>query len=263
MKNIFYLTTLVFILTLSGCKGGKHAPQTDNSQANAELSTSTGGQKTGSTGPLGPTYADNIKPLFEKNCIPCHDKTSPIGNWLDYKTVFAKRALIKNRIFEKKDMPLGKSLADKDRALIAKWIDTGAVESYEEATPPPAAAENPAPEAPPVISETPPTTTTPTTTLPPPVISSPATDIDSEKLTYAEHIKPFFEKYCSLCHNENSGTLMPNWLQYDIVVLKKDALLDRVVNKKNMPPEGMMAPSLEERELLNLWIQKGLKYEIK
>lgn len=263
MKKLFYTISIISLLILTGCKGGKHAPQSDSSQTAAGFSGSTNSQKNGGNGNSGPSYSSDVKPIFEKNCIPCHDKGSAIGNWLDYKTAYAKRALIKTRIFEKKDMPLGKTLADKDRALIAKWVDAGALDASDDS------AENNPPTQPSIV-ETPavPTTVTPATptepvTNQPPAMSGNSGDIDPEKITYVDNIKPFFEKYCITCHNENSGPVMPNWLQYDIAVLKKEALLDRVVNKKNMPMEGMPVPSQEERELLNLWIQKGMKYENK
>lgn len=262
MKKIFYILCFITLLTLTSCKGGKHAPQSDSSQMSADLAGSGNSQKNSGNSSSGPTYSSDIKPIFEKNCIPCHEKGSAIGNWLDYKTAFAKRALIKVRTFEKKDMPLGKTLTDKERALIAKWVDAGALDTKEDTAEPPsnlppAVAETPTPETP---TPTAPVVENPATTPANPVTSS---DIDPEKLTYVDSIKPFFEKYCVACHNENSGPVMPNWLQYDIAVLKKEALLDRVVNKKDMPVEGMPAPSSEEREILNLWIQKGMKYEIK
>lgn len=270
MKKIFFTLSLIPLLTLTSCKGGKHAPQSDSSQTTAGFSGSANSQKNSGNANSGPTYSGDIKPIFEKNCIPCHDKGSAIGNWLDYKTAYAKRALIKTRIFEKKDMPLGKTLADKDRALIAKWVDAGALDATDEvadnnspspaepSTNPPSSADVPTPQAPAPSSA--PVATTPAEM---PTTAVNTSDIDPDKLTYVDNIKPFFEKYCIACHNENSGPVMPNWLQYDIAVLKKEALLDRVVNKKNMPMEGMPAPSLEEREMLNLWIQKGMKYEIK
>lgn len=269
MKKIFYILCFITLLTLTSCKGGKHAPQSDSSQMAADFTGSANSQKNSGTSSSGPTYSSDIKPIFEKNCIPCHEKGSAIGNWLDYKTAFAKRALIRTRIFEKKDMPLGKTLADKDRALIAKWVDAGALDTKEEiAEPPsstpavPAVAETPNAETPAPVTQAP-VVENPVATPVTPEAPTTSSDIDPEKLTYVDNIKPFFEKYCITCHNENSGPVMPNWLQYDIAVLKKEALLDRVVNKKNMPMEGMPAPSSEEREMLNLWIQKGMKYEIK
>lgn len=275
MKKIIYTVSLTAFLILTSCKGGKHAPQsTDSSQTTSGYSGSTNSQKNG-TSNSGPTYSSDIKPIFEKNCIPCHDKGSAIGNWLDYKSTYAKRALIKNRVFEKKDMPLGKPLSDKERSLIAKWIDSGALEANEEvaennpspvpSSPTPSnegSNNNPIPNA-----EQPATVITPQTPSATDPAESPSSpnlnNIDPEKITYVDNIKPLFEKYCIACHNENSGPVMPNWMQYDIAVLKKDTLLDRVVIKKNMPVEGMPAPSAEEREMLNLWIQKGMKYEIK
>lgn len=256
MKKIFFtLSILVIFLSLSSCKGGKHAPQTETSNADSELTNSNQKPGTSNSKPssASPTYINDIKPVFEKSCLPCHDKGSALGNWLDYKTVSNKKALIKNRVFEKKDMPLGKPLSENQRTLIAKWVDMGAPEgSYETDTPVEEAPSEPV---------TPPVVTSPEP-LPTPQ-SEPTLEPTTENITFIKDIKPLFEKYCSTCHNENSGPIMPNWLQYDIVVLKKDSLIDRVIVKKDMPLEGMPSPTAEERELLNIWIQKGMKYEIK
>lgn len=264
-KNTFFLLILIALI-FSGCRGGKHAPMTDPNASDILGSPQGNNSQKQGASYSGPTYVKDIKPIFEKNCVPCHAQGSAYGSWLDYKIVYAKRALIKTRVFEKKDMPVGKNLPDSSRALIAKWIDSGAIEYTEE-----------------VSSNEPPKTEPPTTTEPPlvdeggltppnpsaPILDSPNLDsgspieIDYAKITYVEHIKPLFEKYCTLCHNENSGPAMPNWLQYDIVVLKKEVLLDRLFVKKDMPMQGMPSPTDSEKELIHQWIMKGLKYEIK
>ncbi|MCK6597787.1 MAG: hypothetical protein L6Q37_05435 [Bdellovibrionaceae bacterium] len=244
----FLLIALTFLIISNiSCRGGKHGPQTSYDNSNLATKTSS------NTANSGPTYNEQIKPIFEKACIPCHASGSPNGNWLEYKVVYAKRALIKNRIFEKKDMPFGKSISDETRALIAKWVDSGAAEKSIDTettqTPTPATDNKISEESP-----SPSKDSTDVTTQQPPLLTADA-------MTYVDHVKPFFEKYCSVCHNENSDVSMPNWLKYDIVVLKKDALLTRLIVKKDMPIIGMPAPSDEERELINQWISKGMKYE--
>jgi uncharacterized membrane protein len=275
-KNIFFILVLITLM-FSGCRGGKHAPMTDPNTSDFLGNTQGNNSQKQGASYAGPTYVKDIKPIFEKNCVPCHAQGSAYGSWLDYKIVFAKRALIKTRVFEKKDMPVGKNLPDSSRALIAKWIDNGAIESVDENPNSDPSKIEPQPESPlvgdsgtvsppqtnPTLNE-PPTTPVITPTPETPTLDNGNTiEIDYSKITYIEHIKPLFEKYCTLCHNENSGPVMPNWLQYDIVVLKKDALLDRLFVKMDMPMQGMPAPTDSEKELIHQWILKGLKYENK
>ncbi len=158
-------------------------------------------------------------------------------------------------------MPQGFDLHEDKRKLIADWVDNGAPEKTsddsESQSPPPSSVQIPA--------QNPPLDSKPNGPNQPPATSQndPSKNLENS-LTYVEHIKPIFEKYCSLCHNENTaGTPMPNWLQYDVVVLKADSIFNRLILKKNMPPEGMdlPAPTETEKQLFLTWTLKGMKYD--
>ena len=77
-----------------------------------------------------PTYTKDIQPIFQSRCAMCHNATSSIPNWLDYGTAYQKRAKIYDRVVKIKDMPLGNAtgMTDNERALVGKWIDSGAAE---------------------------------------------------------------------------------------------------------------------------------------
>lgn len=75
-------------------------------------------------------YTKDIKPIFEKRCILCHGPNNPnnLPNWLDYKTAYEKRLLIRERVVIKKEMPLGFSMPQEERDLVEQWIKEGAKE---------------------------------------------------------------------------------------------------------------------------------------
>jgi cytochrome c5 len=256
-----HLLFLPFFLINLSCQrqNSTHAPH-------SETTTPTDSKNTQNTKALaGPSYLKDIKPIFEKSCIACHGKGSPKGNWMDYPTAFSKKELIKSRVFTKKDMPQGFDLPEDKRKLIADWVDNGAPEKTsddsESQNPPPSSVQNPT-QIPP---QNPPLDSKPNVPNQPPASnqSDPTKNLE-DTLTYVDHIKPLFEKYCSLCHNENTaGSPMPNWLQYDVVVLKADAIFNRLILKKNMPPEGMdlPAPTEAEKQLFLNWTLKGMKYD--
>lgn len=74
------------------------------------------------------TYTKDIKPLFKKRCEMCHNASNPSLNWMDYDTAFKKRKEIKDRVFVKKDMPMGNAtnITEPERKEIADWVDQGA-----------------------------------------------------------------------------------------------------------------------------------------
>ena len=75
-----------------------------------------------------PTFTKEIKPIFEKRCSVCHGPNNPhsIPNWEDYDTSYNKRELIKDRVWTKRDMPMGATMPDSERDLVRKWVDGGA-----------------------------------------------------------------------------------------------------------------------------------------
>lgn len=69
------------------------------------------------------TFDKDIKPITSSVCIECH--TSKGENWSIYSDAFSYRYRIYSRIVELKDMPMGKFLDEKDRALFRDWVNQG------------------------------------------------------------------------------------------------------------------------------------------
>ena len=77
---------------------------------------------------MGPvSFQRDIRPVFLKKCTMCHGpgKTRPADYTL-FSTAFASKAAINERVVIKKDMPMGVSMDQKTRDLVASWIQGGA-----------------------------------------------------------------------------------------------------------------------------------------
>lgn len=186
------------------------------------------------------TYVKDIKPLFDRTCSACHNEGSAIPNWGLYEVSFAKKDRLLDRIVTRKDMPLGFPMSDSERTLVSEWIRLGAPEGLASV----------------VITE-PPQSQPPT----PPDTQPPASPVEPaptkpEPVLFAQVKVRVFDQYCALCHNENSGDMMPNWANYDIARSKKDRLFVRVVQEQSMPPVGMPMTDTA-RDLLKQWIDGG------
>ncbi len=72
-------------------------------------------------------------------------------------------------------------------------------------------------------------------------------------ITFEQNIKPLFKEKCSLCHNAASA--LPNLLNYDVALEKKDRLVDRIYLKRDMPLVAFMTN--EERTLVKQWVDDG------
>ncbi len=115
---------LVFLLLLVGCAGGEHGR---NSNDAVPL-------------PDTVTFAEHIAPIIHTNCLPCHrpEQAAPFS-LITYDDVRRKAKTIK-KVTVAGYMPpwpadtsyshfLGERvLAQRDIALIAKWVDQGAVQ---------------------------------------------------------------------------------------------------------------------------------------
>ena len=86
-----------------------------------------------------PTYLHDVQPLFLGKCARCHNSDSRyLPDWTVYKTAYAHRMEIERRVWDswkgkyyKQAMPAGdcpemRSITEADRALIKRWVDTGA-----------------------------------------------------------------------------------------------------------------------------------------
>lgn len=242
MKTILLISVLS-ISVLVGCKGGSNKlvvpPVTSGSNDTSQA------QDTG-----GPTYESGIKTVFANTCLPCHGAGSPMGDWTDYNQVYAKRALIKKRVFEIKDMPKGRDLDEASRKTIADWVDSGAKKERSTASNQPVAPA-PAPE-----------TQDPAVGSPPPVVENVpdvpvVTKPPNTNPTYMDDIKPLFQAKCLNCHNSTGP--FPDWMNYEVVFNKKEAIKNRIVVKKDMPLGSTLTD--DERNMIKVWIDKGLKYD--
>jgi uncharacterized membrane protein len=76
-----------------------------------------------------PTYSIDIAPIIMDRCSQCHSYNWPEKNWQRYEIAYKFKDSIKIRM-KNKTMPPDNSteLTEKERALIIKWVDTGAKE---------------------------------------------------------------------------------------------------------------------------------------
>ncbi len=71
------------------------------------------------------TYTKDIKPLFRRRCVVCHNAGA--RNWMDYDNAFKKKDLIYYRVVKKKDMPpSGWLMTYGERNMVEDWVKGGA-----------------------------------------------------------------------------------------------------------------------------------------
>lgn len=70
-----------------------------------------------------PEKFNDVVSVFETSCKMCHNADSGLPNWLDYAVVESKFLQLRNRLFIKKDMPLGMPLSETDQDKIKHWLD--------------------------------------------------------------------------------------------------------------------------------------------
>jgi mono/diheme cytochrome c family protein len=87
------------------------------------------------------TYVKDVLPIVMTKCITCHNPSSHLPNWMDYKTVVKKKIEIKRRIWDswetdftrhyyKQPMPAGYgiealTITPKERETIKNWVLSG------------------------------------------------------------------------------------------------------------------------------------------
>lgn len=112
----FMITILIFVL--AACGKGEHMPVVTGG-------FSQPGQGDDGAAVTGKTVFADVKPIFKKSCGKCHPGAGP--DWQIYSVAFAKKDLIYDRVFVKKDMPIGGGLSDNDKKIIGKWLSDGAL----------------------------------------------------------------------------------------------------------------------------------------
>ena len=93
--------------------------------------------------PSHPTFASDIAPILQKNCLPCHRDQGAAPFSLATYSAVKKRAKTIAKVTQKRIMPpwpadpsyshfVGeKILSDRDIAVIQKWVSQGAVEGNQ------------------------------------------------------------------------------------------------------------------------------------
>jgi uncharacterized membrane protein len=76
--------------------------------------------------------------------------------------------------------------------------------------------------------------------------------------TYTKDAQPIFRERCKMCHDDFN---MPdkNWMKYEIAKSKKDAILNRVWVKKDMPQANITEMTDKERVTIKNWVEEGAK----
>ena len=79
-------------------------------------------------GNTGVSFANEINPILQAKCQSsnCHGSGSINGDWTKFAAVVSKATLIKNRTADR-SMPRGGTLTDAQIALIACWVNDGAL----------------------------------------------------------------------------------------------------------------------------------------
>jgi mono/diheme cytochrome c family protein len=172
-------------------------------------------------GAAAPSFAQVRAQVLGSRCIVCHQASSPqnAGILLDtYEGAKAHLGDIERTVFTDKSMPKGGArLSGAELRVLRAWIRAGGPLNAPGAVTPP------------------------TPTPPPPANTAP------EQFRWPRVQAVVFQKSCASCH------------QYDLAAAREgaDAIIQRVVVKKNMPP----APdslSEEQLEALVQWIRYGM-----
>ena len=107
------------------------------------LTNSCGDVSVESELPDNPTFAVDIAPILEKNCLPCHRENGAAPFSLSSYAAVKKRAKTIAKVTQKRMMPpwpadpnyshfIGERvLSDRQIALIQKWVSQGAVEGNQ------------------------------------------------------------------------------------------------------------------------------------
>ena len=72
------------------------------------------------------TYAINVKPIIDNNCIQCHGNGGTFPNLTTYNGTSANAAIVKTEVASRR-MPQGGSLTQEEIDAISCWIDGGAL----------------------------------------------------------------------------------------------------------------------------------------
>lgn len=72
------------------------------------------------------TYAINVKPIIDNNCIQCHGAGGNFPNLTTYNGVSANASKVNSEVVNRR-MPLGGSLTTEEIEAISCWVSAGAL----------------------------------------------------------------------------------------------------------------------------------------
>ena len=72
------------------------------------------------------SFAKNVKPIIEVNCVGCHGGTYP--NLETFNSIVSKSAIVREQVVSRK-MPIGNILTPDEINTIVNWIDAGALDN--------------------------------------------------------------------------------------------------------------------------------------
>jgi uncharacterized membrane protein len=128
-NNLFIITTALFLISC-----GQNNQESKTLNVSQDSSSAYTQNDVMLEMACDPTAYNDFKVVMVKNCNNCHKAggLDPKAIFSDYNGAVAFKSKIKNRVLEKKDMPMGKKLTAAEMGVVAKWIDGG--------TPPPCPA---------------------------------------------------------------------------------------------------------------------------
>mgnify|MGYP001097807174 FL=1 len=72
------------------------------------------------------SFAKNVKPIIEVNCVGCHGGTYP--NLETFNSIVSNSAIVREQVVSRK-MPIGNILTPDEINTIVNWIDAGALDN--------------------------------------------------------------------------------------------------------------------------------------
>lgn len=73
---------------------------------------------------VGPSYSEDVRPVFIKRCAACHSTQKGLPDLLDYKTAYTLRERIRSRV-KRFEMPYIGYLTASEKGTILQWTKEG------------------------------------------------------------------------------------------------------------------------------------------
>jgi hypothetical protein len=234
---------LLLLLTLLGCGGEKTSMPLSPIKGEGANVVIAGSGNTF-------TFEKNIKPIFEKNCMACHNGVVNKYIWIKAEVAQEKRDSIVDRLFITGNMPRGNpgSIKGRDKQLIEAWAKQGGGAAFkmnvEEEALPTKSAKAEVETKNDTLKEN----------------SSIVFIVKYEKKTksysYEKNIQPFFQEKCIFCHG--AGKMNPNdWTDLQTAREKRDSIINRLFIVKNMPMGAGGSVQGEQKEIIEAWAKNN------